>query len=69
MDREQAIEHLHLYGYDAGSDYHDGLDGWFKWTVVEDLLTVSWKPGGPGTDGGDAFTGSWRLVPVEETGQ
>jgi hypothetical protein len=45
---EQMLVELSDQG-DQGSDYHDGLDGWFSWNIDHGLgavshLNITWQP-------------------------
>ena len=52
MTREEMLEHLASEGENAGSDYHDGLDGWFGFTIehndIAPVLRVTWESAATG---------------------
>lgn len=67
MSPDEMLAVVAETGEDSGSDYNDGLDGWFGFTVAGDLLTVTWTPAGE--DGGAANdhteVRSWRLISTD----
>lgn len=60
MTSQKMLEHLNDAGDDSGSDFHDGLDGWFGWNVKDGVLTITFDHHNIND------TASWRLVPIGE---
>lgn len=53
---DEAIAQLNDEGEDAGADYHDGLEGYFGWSIArteEDTwnLKITFEPGDPDEGG------------------
>jgi hypothetical protein len=61
---EQMLEALAGQG-DQGSDYNDGLDGWFSWTLNVhphiSILNISWQPAGT-DEPGEKTTLTWLVA-------
>ncbi len=65
MTPDDMLVQLDEHGGYAGSDFNHGdLNGWFGWTVRDDVLTVSFEPS-EGDGPGPKESASWRLVPIE----
>lgn len=67
MTRDEMLRHVASEGENAGSDYNDGLDGWFGFTIEDHhgipALVATWKSAG--APGGAKQRLSWLLTPVE----
>lgn len=60
MNAKQLLRTLHAYGMDAGSDYDDGLGGYFSWEISDfghTILTVTFAD-----EDGKVDEVSWFLV-------
>lgn len=62
MTPEEMITNLNEYGDSAGSEYNEGLRGWFGWSISGNILTVTFEHM-PGIQPEPKQAASWRLIP------
>lgn len=72
MTRDEALSALADSGQDYGSDYHDGLEGYFGWSINDDVLEIGFDHfvGDENAKSGwvsvfDKYRYKFRLVPIE----
>ena len=62
MTPQQMLRNLNERGDDAGSDHNDGLDGYFGWSISDDVLTVRFEA----DEALSEDEHQWRLVPLDD---
>jgi|GEM_PF-5393747 len=60
MTAVEMLAQLNAKGENTGSDFDDGVDGWFGWTVTNNVLAIHHE-----TADRQVTTRRWRLIPIE----
>jgi hypothetical protein len=62
-EEHTLLSYLSWTGQDHGTDYDDGLEGYFSWSVKNDVLTVNWRAYDDFGKELGLITRSWLLSP------
>lgn len=72
MNRDEAIDEMNSAGHDYDSSFHEGLPGYFGWSIDgHDVLLVAGEIHTVSEEDGiheievEPFSYAWKLVPID----
>lgn len=64
MTREEMLENIAGEGVQACSDYHDGLNGWFGWSIEESGGEKTLRISFTSYESNETSVHEWVLIPL-----